>query len=69
MEQFIILQFGLLFGLLVWFVKDFYPGVKLKSMSMRVNQLEKLEAAKAAWLVCLSLLSLTWPYLALLSFT
>ena len=37
MEQFIILQFGLLFGLLVWFVKDFYPGVKLKSMSMRVK--------------------------------
>ena len=34
------------------------------------NQLEKLEAAKAARLVCLSLLSLTaWPYLALLSLT
>ena len=33
------------------------------------NQLEKLEAAKAAWLVCLSLLSLTGPYLALLSLT
>ena len=45
----------------------------------RRNQLEKLEAAKAAWLVCLSLLSLTesflillgpsGPYLALLSLT
>ena len=34
------------------------------------NQLEKLEAARGAWLVVsLSLLSLTWPYLALLSFT
>ena len=38
------------------------------------NQLEKLEAAKAAWLVCLSLLSLTGslltgPYLALLGLT
>ena len=44
-----------------------------------INQLEKLEAAKAAWLVCLSLLSLTghswsfWvltgPYLAILGLT
>ena len=33
------------------------------------NQLEKLEAAKAAWLVCLSLLSLTRPYWALLDCT
>ena len=32
-------------------------------------QLEKLEAAKAAWLVCLSLLSLTGPFLALLGLT
>ena len=31
-----------------------------------VNQLEKLEAAKAAWLVCLSLLSLTGSFLVLL---
>ena len=30
------------------------------------NQLEKLEAAKAAWLVCLSFLSLTWSFLLLL---
>ena len=29
----------------------------------RENQLEKLEAAKAAWLVCLSLLSLTASFL------
>ena len=33
------------------------------------NQLEKLEAARGAWLVSLSLLSLIWPHLALLSFT
>ena len=33
-----------------------------------LNQLEKLEAAKAAGLVYLSLLSLTGSYLALLSF-
>ena len=33
------------------------------------NQLEKLEAAKAASLVCLSLLSPTGPYWALLSLT
>ena len=33
------------------------------------NQLEKLEAAKAAWLVYLSLLSHTGPYLALLGLT
>ena len=33
------------------------------------NQLEKLEAAKAAWLVCLSLLSLTGSFLALLGLT
>ena len=33
------------------------------------NQLEKLEAAKAAWLVCLSSLSLTGPYWALLGCT
>ena len=33
------------------------------------NQLEKLEAAKAAGLVCLSLLSLTGPYWALVSLT
>ena len=32
----------------------------------RENQLEKLEAAKAAWLVCLSLLSLTGSFLVLL---
>ena len=31
-----------------------------------LNQLEKLEAAKAAWLVCLSLLSLTGSFLVLL---
>ena len=31
-----------------------------------INQLEKLEAAKAAWLVCLSLLSLTGSFLVLL---
>ena len=30
------------------------------------NQLEKLEAAKDARLVCLSLLSLTWSFLVLL---
>ena len=30
------------------------------------NQLEKLEAAKAAWLVCLSILSLTGSFLLLL---
>ena len=35
----------------------------------KFNQLEKLEAAKAAWLVCLSLLSLTGSYSALLSLT
>ena len=34
-----------------------------------VNQLEKLEAAKAAWLVSLSILSLTRPYWALLNLT
>ena len=33
------------------------------------NQLEKLEAAKAAWLVGLSFLSLTGPYWALLGYT
>ena len=33
------------------------------------NQLEKLEAAKAAWLVSLSLLSLTGSFLALLGLT
>ena len=33
------------------------------------NQLEKLEAAKAAWLVYLSLLSLTGSFLALLGLT
>ena len=33
------------------------------------NQLEKLEAAKAAFLVCLSLLSLTGPFWALLGLT
>ena len=32
----------------------------------KINQLEKLEDAKAAWLVDLSLLSLNRPYLALL---
>ena len=32
-----------------------------------MNQLEKLEAAKAAWLVCLSLLGLTGPYWVLLN--
>ena len=34
-----------------------------------INQLEKLEAAKAAWLVYLSLLSLTGSFLALLVLT
>ena len=34
-----------------------------------INQLEKLEAAKAAWLVYLSLLGPSWPYWALLSLT
>ena len=38
-------------------------------VNSQLNQLEKLEAAKAAGLVCLSLLSLTGPYLALLSLT
>ena len=33
------------------------------------NQLEKLEAAKAAWLVYLSLLSITGSFLALLGLT
>ena len=33
------------------------------------NQLEKLEAAKAALLVCLRLLGLTGPYWALLGLT
>ena len=33
------------------------------------NQLEKLEAAKAARLVCLSLLSLTGPYWTVLGLT
>ena len=33
------------------------------------NQLEKLEAAKAAWPVYLCLLGLTWPYWALLGLT
>ena len=36
---------------------------------MTENQLEKLEAAKAAWLVYLSLLSLTGSFLALLGLT
>ena len=35
----------------------------------KLNQIEKLEAAKAAWLVCLSLLSLTRSFLALLVIT
>ena len=35
-------------------------------VNSQLNQLEKLEAAKAAGLVCLSLLSLTGPFLALL---
>ena len=66
----------------------FFSGLTLTSLKIghqvhfAVNQLEKLEAAKAAWLVCLSLLSLIgsflvrsfwfnfyWPYLALLSLT
>ena len=51
---------------------------KLSVQFISINQLEKLEAAKADWLVCLSLLSLTgsflvlgsyWPYWALLSLT
>ena len=37
--------------------------------SYRFNQLEKLEAAKAAWLVCLCLHSLTGSYWALLGLT
>ena len=64
------------------FVFIFIVILKTNSIRIRIreifNQLEKLEAAKAAWLVCLSLLTLTgcffwvnfyWPYLALLSFT
>ena len=38
----------------------------LKIVCLDTNQLEKLEAAKAAWLVCLSLHSLTGRYWALL---
>ena len=46
----------------------------LDETSVINNQLEKLEAAKAARLVCLSLLSLTWsllvrPFWALLGLT
>ena len=37
--------------------------------SVLFNQLEKLEAAKAAWLVYLSLLSITGSFLALLGLT
>ena len=36
------------------------------TLHIEFNQLEKLEAAKAAGLVCLSILSLTGPFLALL---
>ena len=46
-------------------LKDIEVKVYLKCHHMQ-NQLEKLEAAKAAWLVYLSLLSLNRPYLALL---
>ena len=38
-------------------------------MHVIINQLEKLEAAKAAWVVCFSLLGFTGPYLVLLGFT
>ena len=38
----------------------------LDETSVINNQLEKIEAAKAARLVCLSLLSLTWSFLVLL---
>ena len=64
----------------------FFSGLNLTSLKIghqvhfAVNQLEKLEAAKAAWKVCLCLLSLTGtflltfpglsqPYWALLSLT
>ena len=39
------------------------------AIAKKYNQLEKLEAAKAAWLVYLSLLSLTGSFLALLGLT
>ena len=60
-----------------------FPSINLKLIEI-FNELEKLEAAKAAWLVCFNLLSLTasflvllvpsgliffWPYWALLSLT
>ena len=41
----------------------------LDETSVINNQLEKLEAAKAARLVCLSLLSLTGPYWTVLGLT
>ena len=44
-------------------------GWKTKLNHLSSNQLEKLEAAKAAWLVCLSLLSLPGSFLVLLGFT
>ena len=43
--------------------------IKWACIVMELNQLEKLEAARVAWLVCLSLLSLTGPYWALLDLT
>ena len=42
---------------------------KMSKSSINNNQLEKLEAAKAAWLVYLGLLSLTGSFLALLGLT
>ena len=41
----------------------------VKKKSVFSNQLEKLEAAKTAWLVFLILLGLTEPYWALLGLT
>ena len=52
----------------VWRKKMFCCNTA-NTRTMHFNQLEKLEAAKAAWLVCLSLLSLTGPYWALLGFS
>ena len=48
--------------------KYFRKPIRFLVLTLLNNQLEKLEAAKAAWwLVCLSLLGLTGPYSALLS--
>ena len=52
-----------------WIFNLVHINLFLKNINVQLSsniQLEKLEAAKAAWLVCLSLLSLTGSFLVLL---